>query len=166
MLGQVLAIVLVILGAAAALAAVFVVGMRTKSRLVQGPIIWMTKRFINPRQVRTAGQAGASTSIIRNVGRISGRTYDTPVDVVQAGDAFLVALPYGTNSQWVRNVLASGSATILTDGHTYAAERAELVPMASVAGAFPAGDQRGFRLMKTDRCLRLQRATGEVVAAA
>ncbi len=158
MLGQVLAIVVVVIGAVAALAAGFVIGMRTKSRLVQGPIVWMTKRFINPRQVRTAGRAGTTTSIVRNVGRRSGTVYETPVDVVAAGDGFLIALPYGTNAQWVRNVLASGSATILTDGQAHAVDRAELVPMAAVVEAFPEGDRRGFRLLKTDQCLRVQRA--------
>ena len=165
MFAQVLAIALIVVGAVAALAAGFVFGMRTKSRLVQGPIIWMTKRFINPRQRLTAGSAGATTSIVRNVGRRSGTVYETPVDVVPAGDGFLIALPYGTNAQWVRNVLAAGSATILTDGRAYAVDRAELVSMAAVADAFPEGDQRSFRIMKTDQCLRVQRAA-DVGAAA
>ena len=164
MLGQILAVAVVALTGIAIIAAGFVLGMRTKSRLVQGPIIWMTKRFINPRQVRAAGSAGVSTSIVRNVGRVSGRVYETPVDAVPAGDAFLVALPYGTNAQWARNVLASGSATVVTGGREYAVDRAELVPMAGVIEAFPEGDRRGFRLLKTDTCLRLHRADGEATA--
>jgi deazaflavin-dependent oxidoreductase (nitroreductase family) len=159
MLGPILVIVAIAAGAIALVALVFVLGMRTKSPIVQRPIVWFTKRWINPGRVRAAAQPGSTVSLIRNVGRVSGRAYETPVDVVPAGDAYLIALPYGTNAQWVRNVLAAGSATIVTEGHPTPVDRAELIPMAEVIDAFPPGDRSGFRLLRTDQCLRLRRAT-------
>ena len=36
---------------------------------------------------------------------------------VAIDDGFVIALPYGPNTDWLKNVLASGSATIVTREH-------------------------------------------------
>jgi deazaflavin-dependent oxidoreductase (nitroreductase family) len=147
-----------------ALAVAFVVGWRAKSGLVLGPIIWFSKKLMNPMQMRSAGTPGAYASIVRHRGRISGTEYETPVGVVADGDALLVALPYGTRAQWLRNVLAAGSATLVHEGTTYHVDRPELVPMTAVAARFSAGDQGMFRWLRVENCLRLRKA-GRVEAA-
>jgi deazaflavin-dependent oxidoreductase (nitroreductase family) len=157
-------VIAVIVAAAAVLGGGFVLGMRAKSPLVQGPIVWVSKRWLNRRQMRSAGTPGAYAGVVRHVGRVSGRAYETPVTIVAADDAFLVALPYGTGTQWLRNVLAAGSATIVTEGHTHEVDRPELVPMETVADAFPESDRKTFRLFKVDRALRLRRAESPAAA--
>jgi deazaflavin-dependent oxidoreductase (nitroreductase family) len=154
----ILAIAAVLVAGAAVIGGAFVLGMRAKSPLVQGPIVWVSKRWMNPRQLRSAGTPGAYAGVVRHRGRVSGRAYETPVTIVAADGAFLVALPYGANAQWVRNVLAAGSATIVTEGSTHEVERPELVPMETVVEAFPESDRRSFRLFKVDQCLRMRRA--------
>jgi len=57
--------------------------------------------------------------IITHVGRKSGRTYHTPVNVFRAENAFLVALTYGSEAEWVRNVLAAGGCRLQTRGREY-----------------------------------------------
>ena len=52
--------------------------------------------------------------IVWHVGRRSGRTYRTPVNVYRRGGGYVIALLYGADSQWVRNVLAAGGAEIET----------------------------------------------------
>ena len=136
-------------------AGLFVIGMRTRHPLLLHPLFWLMRSRINPRSLRTAGTPGASASIIRHRGRVSGRDLETPVDVVQTDAAFLVALPYGTHANWVRNVLASGSAAVVHDGAVHAVEHPEIVPMHSVASAFTPADLRLGRLLRTDECLRL-----------
>lgn len=163
MLGQVATVVIVLLAGVAMAAVVFMLGMRAKSPLVQGPIIWITKRIVNPRQMRSAGTPGAYASVIRTVGRQSGRPYETPVGAVPDGDGFVIALPYGTRPSWLQNVLASGSATLVHEGAAYAVERPEVVPMATVEAAFPEADQRSHRLFGVDQCLRLRRKEPEEV---
>ncbi len=54
-----------------------------------------------------------------HVGRKSGRLYRTPVNVFRAPDGFLIALTYGRDSQWVKNVLAAGSCQLETRGVRY-----------------------------------------------
>lgn len=56
------------------------------------------------------GVAGRHTYLLGVRGRRSGRTYSTPVILVENGDRWLVA-PYGEVS-WVRNARAAGKATL------------------------------------------------------
>lgn len=151
----VLGTVVVLLVAAAG---AFVVGMRAKSPLVLRPLFWVSKRFMNPAQLRTAGTPGAYASIIRAKGRRTGALHATPVGVVADGDDFLIALPYGSNAQWLRNVLAAGEAELVTEGRTYRVDRPERIPIRDVAARFSATDQRLFRLLATTDALRLCRA--------
>src|SRR5262249_57830843 len=45
--------------------------------------------------------------ILTHVGRKSGKTYRTPVNVFRVPNGFIIALTYSSQSQWVKNVLAS-----------------------------------------------------------
>jgi deazaflavin-dependent oxidoreductase (nitroreductase family) len=142
----------------AVLAATFVVGMRTKSRLVVGPLVAIARAVVNPRQMRAAGRPGAYASVIRHRGRRSGRAYETPVGVVRDGDTYLIALPYGLRTQWLRNVLASGEAVLVTEGRTVRVDRPALIRTRDVADRFSPTDQRMFRFLGTVDCLRLRTA--------
>jgi deazaflavin-dependent oxidoreductase (nitroreductase family) len=57
--------------------------------------------------------------IITHVGRKSGRIYHTPVNVFRASDGFLIALTYGQESEWVKNVMAAGGCKLKTRGEQY-----------------------------------------------
>lgn len=166
MFGVILGIGGSVIVAVAVLGLVFVVGMRRKSALVQGAVIWVSKQF-NKVALRTAGQAGAGAARIGHRGRTSGRPYETPVGAVATEDGFLISLPYGLKSNWVRNVLASGSATLALEGQTYAVDRPEIIPLRTVETAFSAGDQRMHRICGVTEVLHLRRAdAGEVGLAA
>ena len=52
--------------------------------------------------------------ILTHVGRKSGTLYQTPVNVFRAPEGFLIALTYGRESEWVRNVLAAGGCELET----------------------------------------------------
>jgi len=114
-------------------------------------------RLFNPMQMRTAGSPGAYASVVRHLGRRSGRAYETPVGAVSTEDGFVIALPYGSRSNWVRNVLANGAATIVNDGHTYLVGRPEIIPLDTVATAFSPSDRRSHRLFRVEQCLRVRR---------
>ena len=102
---------------------------------------------------------GTQTSVIQHTGRTSGRTYETPVDVVATADGFLIALPYGTRADWVRNVLAAGSATIVSQGDSVDVDAPIIAATAEVAGQFPARALRTLHLFGVTECLHLQRST-------
>ncbi len=144
-----------------AIALVFLLGMRAKSPLVLGPLIRLQRAILNPRQMRSAGTPAAYASVIRHRGRVSGQPYETPVGVVAAEDGFLIALVYGSRTNWLQNVLAAGSATIVHEGHTYQVDQPEIIPMQAVAARFPSSDQQGFRLLGVDQALRIRRVEPE-----
>lgn len=58
--------------------------------------------------------------VVVHHGRRSGRVYQTPVNVFTAGDGYVIALTYGTGSDWVKNVLAAGGCELRTRGHVIA----------------------------------------------
>jgi deazaflavin-dependent oxidoreductase (nitroreductase family) len=71
----------------------------------------VTNRVLGPLARYVPGFA-----VVSHVGRRSGRTYRTPVNLFRRGDDYVIALMYGADSQWVRNVLAAGGADIETRG--------------------------------------------------
>ena len=56
--------------------------------------------------------------IVTHVGRRSGRTYRTPVNLFRHDDRYVIALTYGRDSQWVRNVLKAGACNVETRGRS------------------------------------------------
>src|SRR5580692_12000143 len=48
--------------------------------------------------------------IVTHVGRKSGKVYRTPVNVFRAPEGFLIALTYGRESEWVRNVVTASAS--------------------------------------------------------
>jgi deazaflavin-dependent oxidoreductase (nitroreductase family) len=113
-------------------------------------------RAMRPLALRSAGKEGSSTSVVRHVGRSSGRTYETPVVAVQHDDSFLIALPYGKRTDWLKNVLDKGSAAIVTNGHTYEVDQPEVIPMAEATTYFRPKEQRMHRQFHVGTALQVR----------
>lgn len=156
MLGQLIILIGAFIVGIGAIAVTVLLGVRARVPAAVD-ILRRFSRLFNGMQMRTAGSPGAYASVIRHAGRTSGRPYQTPVGAVPVEDGFVIALPYGTQSNWVRNVLASGGATIVNDGRTYRVDRPEIIPLDTVATRFSASDQRSQRLFRVGQCLRVRR---------
>jgi deazaflavin-dependent oxidoreductase (nitroreductase family) len=74
-----------------------------------------TARVINPVTRLFAGWL-PGFAILSHVGRKSGRTYRTPINVFRRGDHYLFALTYGSDVDWMKNVLAAGGCEMRTRG--------------------------------------------------
>jgi deazaflavin-dependent oxidoreductase (nitroreductase family) len=85
----------------------------------------VTKRLV----LRSAGSSGSPTAVVRHVGRTTGRAYQTPVVAAPIDDGFVIALPYGMNTDWLRNVLSNRWATITFDGEVCAVDEPAVVPI-------------------------------------
>jgi deazaflavin-dependent oxidoreductase (nitroreductase family) len=155
-IGSVVALLLTLVG----VGIVFVVGMRAKSPAVLNTVR-RTSRAMKPLVMRSAGTPGAPASVIRHVGRVTGCPFETPVGAVAIDDGFVIALPYGSNTDWLKNVLASGSAVIVDEGSTYEVDQPEVVPLAVEALSFSPADQRAHRLFGVEQCLRVRRITSD-----
>ena len=73
------------------------------------------RRFTNKLTLRVAGYL-PGFAIVSHVGRKSGRTYRTPVNAFRTEGGYIIALIYGAQSDWVKNVLAAGSCELQTRG--------------------------------------------------
>ena len=158
MWGSIAVVIAVIVVLLVVIGSLFLIGMRTKSPLVLGAVRRFNRAFMNPRQMKTAGTAGAYASVIRHVGRTSGRPYETPVGAFATDDGFVIALPYGSDPDWLKNVLASGSAVLVHEGGTYRVDRPELIPTTAAAPYLPVKEQRNLRMFAVDQCLRVRTA--------
>ncbi|KLL12405.1 nitroreductase family deazaflavin-dependent oxidoreductase [Protofrankia coriariae] len=71
-----------------------------------------TNRVTGPAATRLPG-----FGVIVHRGRQSGREYRTPVNVFGSDGGYVVALTYGSDSDWVRNVLAAGGCVLEHRNH-------------------------------------------------
>jgi deazaflavin-dependent oxidoreductase (nitroreductase family) len=76
-------------------------------------------------------------AIIEHRGRRSGKTYRTPVMAFVEDGQLAVVLNYGEQSDWVRNVMAAGSAVVIHRRERYTLSAPRIVPLDSAE--LPAG---------------------------
>jgi len=58
-------------------------------------------------------------AVILHRGRRSGRSFRTPVLAFRKGGTLIVALLYGEESDWLRNLRAAGGGEVVRMGRTY-----------------------------------------------
>ena len=163
---KILIVLAVLFLALSATAIVYVLGIRSQSSTVRNAARRFHHTVGNRVQMRSAGTRGTLASVIRHQGRRTGNTYETPVWAVPTEDGFMIAIVYGSRSDWLKNVMASGRAAIVHNGETYAVNQPEVVPMETARAYFPATLQRTHRLIRIDCCLRVRRVKVENTATA
>jgi deazaflavin-dependent oxidoreductase (nitroreductase family) len=155
-------VVAVVFGTLVAVVAVFFWLLLAALRWQVGPALDFIRRMnrsvTNPRVMRTAGTPETQTSVIEHVGRKSGRTYETPIDIIESPTGLLIALPYGTRADWVRNVVDAGSATVVTRGERVGVGSPTIVATADVAELIPRRTMRMLRLFGVSHFLRLEKS--------
>ena len=119
----------------------------------------MTK-VLNPLIVKFAGRRHFPMAAqIRHVGRRSGKPYVTPATAHVHGDVILIALTFGNQSDWSRNVRAAGGCSIRVNGRDYHATNPELVSREDardlINSTFSPPERAGFRLLGIRQFTRL-----------
>ena len=96
-------------------------------------------------------------AVVEHVGRRSGTVRHSPVNLFRHGDRYVIALTYGADSQWVRNVMAAGGADIETRGRRIHLVGPEKVrdPTRSLV---PRPVRVPLRLVNVDEFMLLERA--------
>jgi deazaflavin-dependent oxidoreductase (nitroreductase family) len=147
-----------LIGAIVVFLGLLLVGLRWQVGPVLDVIRRMNRAVTNPRVMRTAGTTATETSVIGHIGRTSGRAYQTPVDVIETRTGLLIAMPYGARADWVRNVLAAGSASVVTQGERLDVDRPTFMAVADVAELIPRRTMRMLRLFGVTQCLHLEKS--------
>lgn len=82
----------------------------------------INKRVFNPKQIRSGNYP-----VVSHVGRVSGRLYQTPLDAFPTTTGYVLVARYGPESDWVRNILAAGTATLRIGGEDHPLDSPRLV---------------------------------------
>jgi hypothetical protein len=114
--------------------------------------------------IRTAGLARplAGTrwfrlwAVLRHVGRTSGRTYAIPVVALPIPGGFLIPLPFGEGTQWLRNLQAADEAGLRHGGHEYVIDRPEPVGLDEVGPELAAPIRFASRRFGIDHFVRVR----------
>lgn len=143
--------------------------------LLTGRLLYMTPRqqihkgwriflkyTLNPFTRRLARTSFGPFSLIRHVGRRSGKQYETPLIVARIDDGFVIELTYGPDVDWYKNIQAAGGCTIHWHGKDYVIDKIEPMDVASSRAAFPFLARVLLRL--TNRQHFLKMATTQVGA--
>jgi deazaflavin-dependent oxidoreductase (nitroreductase family) len=97
----------------------------------------INKRFINPITRGLARLPFGPFAVIRHIGRHSGKRYETTIMVEPMGDRFVIALTYGADVDWYRNVRATGSASLLWHGRLYKLDQLESLDSQEALRVYP-----------------------------
>lgn len=89
------------------------------------PLWWgqINKRVFNPRALENG-----KWKVLTHVGRSSGRIYRTPLEAHEVDGTFVFILVYGSRSDWVQNILASGSAALQADAEIVDLDSPRIIP--------------------------------------
>jgi deazaflavin-dependent oxidoreductase (nitroreductase family) len=89
------------------------------------------KYLLNPLMRTLAGRKNGYAAAIRHTGRKSGKQYSTPVGAERVQDGFIIPLGYGTQVDWLQNVIAAGRATVSAKGETHDVTEPEVIDAAT-----------------------------------
>jgi deazaflavin-dependent oxidoreductase (nitroreductase family) len=109
---------------------------------------WLLKNTLNRGTSRLAHTRHGPFSLIRHVGRKTGRVYETPVILARLGDDFVAELTYGPDVAWYRNVVAAGHCTVIHHGDEYQIDRIEPLDPATGLRAFGFPAEVVLRLLR------------------
>ncbi|HUA02506.1 MAG TPA: nitroreductase/quinone reductase family protein [Solirubrobacteraceae bacterium] len=121
--------------------------------------LWLLNHTLNRVTSRIAHSGHGPFSLIRHVGRKSGRTYETPVILAEVPEGFIAELTYGENVNWYRNVVASGRCVVVHHRAEYQVNGIETCDAERGRNAYPAPfrlilkavGRDKFRLLRADR---------------
>jgi deazaflavin-dependent oxidoreductase (nitroreductase family) len=124
--------------------------------VISAKLARLNRRAINPCIRTFAGRFGPLALVIHR-GRVSGRSYCTPVLAFPADNQFLIALVYGAEADWVKNVQAQGGCDVMARRQTVAVTTPELRQLRSVETGVPAAIRAALRVLGTRQVVVLTR---------
>lgn len=124
---------------------------------MRGTFLWLLKNTLNRLTTRLARAGWGPFSLVRHIGRKSGKQYETPIIVAGVPEGFIAELTYGEDVNWYRNIVAAGACQILVHGRPHRVVAIEIYPAEAGRRAFPplarvvlrVLRRREFRLLRT-----------------
>ena len=124
-----------------------------------GGVLWRISRVTRPVMLPLAGKRwNPIFGIVEHRGRKTGRLYRTPVAARRSRDGFSIALAFGAQVDWYRNLVAAGGGTIRWRGDVYSVTAPERVDAATVLPTFDPVQRRLLRTAGIDGYVQLRDA--------
>ena len=114
----------------------------------------INKRVFNPRELRR----GKRPTVI-HVGRSSGTLHQTPLDAHPTKRGYVLVVRYGPDSDWVRNILEAGTATLRVDGGEHRLESPRLVSQQEAVDELASGLDPGPAFFRAEHYLLMDHSS-------
>lgn len=133
-----------------------IVLFRSQSPLLIDAVRQLNKYAVNRAMLLLAGRRGWYASVAHHVGRRTRRSYATPIVAEPAANGFIIPLFYGTDVDWLRNVLAAGQFTLERNGVTYVVGEPVLLSRSQAMDLLAPSRRFAFRLYGVKQFLRVR----------
>ncbi len=118
-------------------------------------IRYFNKHVLNRITGKIARSSWGSFCIVHHVGRHSGKPYETTIMAFPMDNGFAVALTYGPDVDWFRNVSAAGQCQILWHRNEYEIRKIEPMDVETALPHFPRFEQMILRLVGVQNFVRM-----------
>jgi deazaflavin-dependent oxidoreductase (nitroreductase family) len=96
-------------------------------------------------------------AVLRHVGRKSGTAYQVPIVALRSADHFLIPLPFGDRTQWLKNIQAADRSGLRLGGHDYVIDQPEVIDLAAAGPDLPGWVRFSARRFGIKRFVRVHR---------
>jgi deazaflavin-dependent oxidoreductase (nitroreductase family) len=119
-----------------------------------GPGMARFNSRVTNRLTRPAARRLPGFGVVVHHGRTSGRRYETPVNVFRLPGGYVIALTYGAEAQWVKNVMSAGGCELVVRGRRTRLVAPEII-RDDEQHLVPAAVRPLLRFMRVSEFLRL-----------
>jgi deazaflavin-dependent oxidoreductase (nitroreductase family) len=121
-----------------------------------GGILWRLARATSSVMIRFAGHRwNPIFSVVEHTGRRTGRGYAAPVAARRVNGGFVIALAFGAQVDWHRNLIAAGAGMLRSGGRTYRIGSPVRIEREAALPAFLPVQRLGLRLAGIDGFVRV-----------
>ena len=111
-------------------------------------LLWLLNNTLNRATKRIARSSHGPFSLIRHVGRRTGRTYETPVILAKVPEGFIAELTFGEEVNWYRNVQVAGGCIVIRHRIEYRVVTVEPCDAATGRSAYPSPFRAILKLVR------------------
>lgn len=112
-------------------------------------------RFLNKYTFNRLAIRRGNSDLLTHVGRSSGKTFRTPLEAIPIKNGYAVLMVYGTQTDWVKNTIQFGSATLQKDGREIALTNPRIVQLDDVRSEIPSDVTMPPGFLKVTQLLRM-----------
>ena len=113
------------------------------------------RRYLNPIMLKLAGRDNWYAASLHHIGRTSGRTYATPLVVHRVEGGIVIPLPYGREVDWMKNLMARGSGSVIDHGAAFEVSQPRVVNHLDVEPVLSQRERMSYRLFGVREFVRL-----------